>query len=235
MSPNTTQKFLNLWGDILWHIILTSGDAWRRLGLALLWVFALEFTGLYRNTCSLGWSKPGYKQNLILPRGKVFSMDHILTLGLPSSCCSLGAHPLMTIYTRGLCITLYSKGHLHPNQTISATLPGLGPTLKHPQWLFCLFCAALSGTRLITWSLLGLSLWGRLMQRNTKWWAETLGVLQPELPVFLFYEPGSDKLLKGKIPKGRLWICDTCPVWCERKGVAVLQAQMQCGSQWRWF
>lgn len=144
---------------------MTPGDGldWHCFG-------CLHWNSLGCTEILVAWGdpKPGYKQNLILPRGKVFSMDHILTLGLPSSCCSLGAHPLMTIYTRGLCITLYSKGHLHPNQTISATLPGLGPTLKHPQWLFCLFCAALSGTRLITWSLLGSSLWGRLMQRNTK-------------------------------------------------------------------
>lgn len=104
--------------------------------------------------------------------------------------------------------------------------------LKHPQRLLCLFCAALSGIRLVKWSLLGLSLWERLMQRNTKSWTEVWRVLLPELPVFPLCKSGSKKLLKGQIPKGRLWICHTWPVWCKRKGVAVLQAQALPDAVW---
>lgn len=114
----------------------------------------------------------------------------------------------------------------------TGTLPGLGPMIKYPQKLFCLFSAALSGIRLVKWSLLGLSLWGRLMQRNTKSWTEIWGVLPPELPVLPLCEPGSGKLLKGQIPKGRLWICHTYAVWCETKAVAVLQAQALPDAVW---
>lgn len=94
--------------------------------------------------------------------------------------------------------TLYPKGHLHPNQILSATLPGLGPMPKHPWRLFCLFCAALSGSRIVKWSLLDLSLWERLMQRNTKSWAEIWGVLLPELPVSHSANLGLANCSRGK-------------------------------------
>lgn len=128
--------------------------------------------------------------------------------------------------------TLYPKGCLHPNKIISATLSGLAAVLKHPQKLLCLFCAALSSIRLVKWSLLSLPLQGRLVQKNKKSWTEIWGVLSPELPVFALCEPGSGKLLKGQIPKGRLWICHTCPVWCERTAAAVLQTQALPDAVW---
>lgn len=105
LPPNATQKFLNLWRDVTVFVACYSHFwSWRRLGLALICaLFALEFDELHRNAYSLGSFKPGYKPNLILPRGKVFPVDQILSLGLPSSCCSLGADFLMTICTRRLC------------------------------------------------------------------------------------------------------------------------------------
>lgn len=99
------------------------------------------------------------------------------------------------------CIAFYPKSHLHPSQTILATLPSLGHTLKPPQRQLSLFHTALSGIGLLKRSSLGLSLWGSLMQKITK----SVVVLLPELPVLLLCKPDSDKILKGQIPKGRLF------------------------------
>ena len=96
------------------------------------------------------------------------------------------------------CIALYPKDHLHPSQIILATLPSLGHTLKPPQRQFCLFRTVLSGIGLVKRSLLGLFLWGGLYQE-----LRFVVVLLPELSVLLLSESGSDKLLKGQIPKGR--------------------------------
>lgn len=224
--PTPHRNFWTCWGTFLclWHVILTSGPGegldWHWFERCLHWIL-LSCTEILE-----AWDDPSLDICPIWPfqEEKFF----LLTKSLVWDCLLHVAAWVLTLWwssmqqdsvpqrssspkSNHLSSSSWSKPY--PKTSSEVVLPFLCCPFRHQACQVESFGFVFVGKvnaeehKVRNWDLRGFAAW-------------------------ISCEPGSDKLLKGQIPKGRLWICHTCPVWCERKGVAVLQAQAFPDATW---